>query len=257
MFTNSLKMIVALLVGVVAAGAWGIEGRAEEPGVVKAAEKHKVVKFKMTLIVDNMGMPRPTDDKTLMYADVKAPRCRREEKSNSFGVIDVDWLLILDGKKKLGLNVLTEKIADGVKEDDEKLALAKKEGCPRKDAKLFRLKEEYADDPIKHSRPLLEVFQELEKHKDAVVTKEKLDGKEAVKYYREDGKKTYQLWVDAKTKLPLQYQWENLDPKITWVFSDFEWDPKLPTGFKDLDALFDTTPPKGYKLDDLTKKDNK
>jgi outer membrane lipoprotein-sorting protein len=125
---------------------------------------------------------------------------------------------------------------------------------PRKEAALGHVGEGY--DPIKKAQPLLESLRELEKHEDAVVTRDKLDGREAVKYHIEEGKRTTRLWVDVKTKLPLRYELRIVDhtpniPLNQWVYSNFEWDPEL-EGFKSLDDLFDTTPPEGYKVLDRT-----
>jgi outer membrane lipoprotein-sorting protein len=113
----------------------------------------------------------------------------------------------------------------------------------------------------KKAKPFLDNLRELEKRKDATVTKDKVDGLDAVKYYIEDGKTTTKLWVDAKTKLPIRMEFEVLDatpdiPLNKWVSTDFEWDPKL-KGFKSLDELFDTTPPEGYKVEDKTKQNDK
>jgi hypothetical protein len=130
-----------------------------------------------------------------------------------------------------------------------------------KEALRYCLTED-AIDPIKKEQRLLDMLRALQQHKEAAVTKDKLGDREALKYYLEDGKKTFQLWVDTKTRLPIRFELEILDPTPTsprkkWVFADFEWDPELPKGMKNLDALFDTAPPEGYKLDDRTKQDKK
>ena len=82
-----------------------------------------------------------------------------------------------------------------------------------------------------------------------------------MKYRVEEKFKTTILWVDAVTKLPVKLEHELTDPKILhpsvtcmkFTLTDFEWDPEL-KGFMNLDQLFDTTPPKGYKVDDLREK---
>jgi hypothetical protein len=44
---------------------------------------------------------------------------------------------------------------------------------------------------------------------------------------------------------------------MKFLLTNFEWDPEL-KGFKNLDELFSTTPPEGYKVIDLRqKKDEK
>jgi hypothetical protein len=82
-----------------------------------------------------------------------------------------------------------------------------------------------------------------------------------VKYRIEEEHKTSVLWVDAATELPVKLEHELSDPKILhptvncmkFTLTDFEWDPEL-KGFKNADELFSTTAPKGYKVEDLRKK---
>jgi hypothetical protein len=238
--------------------------------VVKEAEKHKLVKYKVLHTVDG----EPSDDARIngivAYADLKAPRYREEDRSelgnDGLKLMDSEVVTIHDGKKGQGLRLILEKIAPG-QEDHPVVREIKQSGSPRKEATLFRIGKPYDDLSINNkAKTILEVLHELEQHKKVTQTKEKLSGQETIKYTLEEGRKTYQLWVDEKTKLPLKYRLEMLvkepikdgptagaQERVVWVYTDFEWDPKLPKDIKNLDALFDVTPPKAYKLNDLTK----
>ena len=106
---------------------------------------------------------------------------------------------------------------------------------------------------------MLQNIRELEKHKDAVATKGKLNGREVLKYRIEDENKSTILTVDTVTRLPVKLEEEITDPKILhpmvtkmkFVLSDFEWDPDLKD--KTIDELFNTTPPEGYAVEDQRK----
>jgi hypothetical protein len=226
--------------------------------VIKAAEKHKLVKYKQTQTTEDKEQNLTASTDSVAYADLKAPRFRSETKILTFnGAIESVSVQITDGRKSRRLSTITEMaVPDAEKDPDKAKALAMyPHTLPRKEAHLSR--SEDGQDPKKKPQPFLENLRELEKHKDAVVTKDKLGGREAVKYYIEDGKKTTKLWVDARTKLPVRLEHEILDqtpniPLNKWVYTDFEWDPEL-KGFKSMDELFDTNPPEGYKVEDKTK----
>jgi hypothetical protein len=232
--------------------------------VVKAAEKHKLVKYKNAETAEvkpgtGSGNPSETSISTA-YADLQAPRFRQQfEKYLSLnGAIEVVMFHVHDVKKGRALHVLSETVTDDGKNDPKTAARLKgfPEGTfPRKDAILDAIS---VDPKGKKPQTFLEQLRDLEKHADAKATKDKVNGREALKYYLEDGPRTTQLWVDAKTKLPVRMEIEQLTSegpttKLTWRLTDFEWDPALPKGINNLDQLFDTTPPKGFKLTDNTK----
>jgi hypothetical protein len=237
--------------------------------VVKAAEMHKLVKYKVTQTTDDKRNGTASGE-SVMYADLAAPRYREERKGLTLNkTVEMAFILIRDGRKDRTLSMLTESVVPGAENDPDlaplgKAAIARRfrekyGDNGRKEATLARADEGY--DPTKKAQPLLESLRETEAHKDVITTKDKVRGRDAIRYFLEDGKKTIKLWVDAETKLPVQFEYQILDhtPDIAlnrWTYTDFEWDPDL-KGFRSLDALFDTTPPEGYTLTDRTKENNK
>jgi hypothetical protein len=213
--------------------------------VVKAAEKHKLVKFKETQTTETKDGGSGTTESTV-YADLKAPRSR-SESHNLFQDPD-------DRAKRIEeVNVSVQDATKG-----RWLMTGTHPGGKLKPPK----KDAWLGGCGKGKSTLLENLQEFQQKKGVISTKDKLNGRETVKYRFEADGNTTNLWVDAATKLPVRMEYEMVDPtpNITrnkWVWTDYEWDPELPKGFKNLDALFDTTPPEGYKLDDQTKKDKK
>jgi len=215
--------------------------------VVKAAGKYKLVKYKQVQTTDTKDLVGTTE--STMYADLKAARSRSEslnrfqDPDDRTKLIEEVNVSVQDATK--GRHLMTNTHPGG------------KLKPPRKDAWLGGGRAEG-----KKGKSILENLQEFQQKKGVTSGKDKLDGRETVKYRLEEDGNTTTLWVDRTTKLPVRMEYEMIDPtpNITrnkFVWTDFEWDPELPKGFKDLDALFDTTPPKGYQLDDQTKKDKK
>ena len=211
--------------------------------VVKAAEKHKLVKYKQSQTTDTKDMVGAATD-SIVYADLKTLRFRNESRhqfqdpDDRAKFIEEVTISIQDTPK--GRHLMTNTHSGG------------KVLPPRKDAWLGRVEGE------KKGKSFLENLQDFQQKKSVTQVKDKLGGGETIRYRLEDDKQTISLWVDVKTKLPVRMEQEFTDPtpEITrnkFVWTDYEWDPELPKGFKDLDALFDTTPPKGYKLTDATK----
>lgn len=130
---------------------------------------------------------------------------------------------------------------------------------PRKEAWLGRL----PGDP-KKCQTFLNALQDFQQKKGVTSGKDTLGERETIRFRCEDEKEiedatlTTTLWVDAKTKLPVREEFKisyktGMTTQI--VHTDFEWDPELPKGIKNLDELFSTKPPEGYALDDQTQKD--
>jgi hypothetical protein len=227
--------------------------------VVKAAQKHKLVKCKETVTTETKDGESGSIER-VVYFDLQSLRARKETRVLTLnGAVDSVSVQINDGPKGRFLATLSETVVAG----QEKSPRLKGFGEGYFPRRIATLQGGNADkDPKKKLPSLLDQLHALEQDKNVTVTKDKLGDWEAIKYYLEDGKKTHQLWVDKKTELPLRYELEVLDfapdiPRNKWVDTEYEWDPKLPKGFKDVDALFDTTPPEGYKLDDQTKADKK
>jgi hypothetical protein len=215
--------------------------------VGKAAEKYNLVKYKQAQTTDTKDLVGAPTESTV-YADLKALRFRSESRHQFMDPDD----------RTLFIEEVSLSIVDTP--NDRHLMTTTHPGGkvrpPRKDAWLGRVGGE------KNGMSFLENLQELQQKKGVIQVKDKLDGVETIKYRLEEHKQTVSLWVDAKTKLPVRMEQEFTDPtpditRNTFVWTDYEWDPKLPKGFKDLDALFDTTPPKGYALTDETKNDKK
>jgi hypothetical protein len=192
--------------------------------VVKAAQKHKFVRYRQQQITDTKAQSGACLDSTI-YADFTAPRLYSASRVNDPEGESV-LLSVHDGKHHLKTN------------------------SRRKAARLGFAPKDY--------KSLLCCLEEFQQKKGVTHEKCDLDGRPTVKYRHVEDKQNIILWVDAKTKLPLRLEQEfvNPSPGITrsaLVWTDFAWDPELPHGFISLDELFSTRPPHGYALDDQTK----
>jgi hypothetical protein len=236
--------------------------------VLKATEKHKLVKFTSTQSVETKDGSAVEPLVQTVYADLKAPRSRTVQwtPGHLSGALDFEFVSVRDARKEknVAIHIITETITEKGKTDPKLIEMLKdfeKIGVPRKEVAIDWAHGNLAPAQRELNKPLLENFLELEKHKDAVATKGKLGDKAVLKYRIEEEHKTTVLWVDKETKLPVRLEHETTKPEdlhpdytsTKYVLSDFEWDPEL-KGFKDLDELFSTTPPKGYKVEDRRKK---
>ena len=234
--------------------------------VIKAAEKHKLVKYTMTQADETKDGSSVIPSVQVAYADLKSPRFRLEQRDlgTMMGALDFESIFIRDVSKNVTMHILTEVITKKGKTDPDlikKLKGFEALGVPRKVVTYNKAYDDFTPATSDQNKSILENIRDLEKHKDAVPTKGKLKGKAVLKYRIEEEHKITLLIVDAATKLPVRMEYELTDPKILhptvtkmkFVLSDFEWDPEL-RGFANLDEVFSTTPPKGYKVDDLRKK---
>lgn len=235
--------------------------------VLKAAEKHKLVKYKINEDVESTDGSAIGGNIYLAYADLRSPRLRSTlSYPGSFsGAFDFESVYVRDNTKARTMHIITETITEKGKTDPKLIQILKdleKIGVPRKVATIGKGSEDQTPATRNEAKSILENFRELESHKEAVATKGELNGKAVLKYRIEEGKKTTTLLVDQSTKLPVRVEYEtteNLTPPIRlvkYVLSDFEWDPEI-KGFKNADELFSTTPPRGYKVTDLTKEGEK
>jgi hypothetical protein len=192
--------------------------------VVKAAQKHKLVRYRQQQITDTEARTGARVDSTV-YADFTAPRLYSESRVNDPEGESV-LLSVHDGKHHLKTN------------------------SRRKAARLGFAPKDY--------KSLLCCLEEFQQKKGVTCAKCDLDGQPTVKYRHVEDKQSIILWVDAKTKLPLRLEQEFTDPtpditRRALIWTDFSWDPQLPHGFTSLDELFSTRPPHGYALDDQIK----
>ncbi|MGL4461339.1 MAG: hypothetical protein ACRC1K_04240 [Planctomycetia bacterium] len=210
--------------------------------VLKAAETHKVVKFKSKVILTytRLANPDPETRRMTVYADLRSARLRQEDSEEVRGPFRLARYTVYDYLNDRRLTAYHNQPVDGV-------------GVGEKGAVLLVHSTERHTSPMtKTTFP--EQLRELETHKDSIVFKED----KSIRYTIVDGKTTTTLWVDATTKLPIRMVVEMEQPAVVLErlrieSTDFEWDPEL-QGFKSADDLFSLSPPEGYPLDDQTKK---
>jgi hypothetical protein len=97
-------------------------------------------------------------------------------------------------------------------------------------------------------RPMIESLREMQDDRTTTSGKDKLNGQDMIRYRNEKDGRSVTLWVDGSTKLPTRLESTLLHPDGTasyrFVYSDFEWDPKVP----DRNELFSLMPPEGYAV---------
>jgi hypothetical protein len=190
--------------------------------VVKAAQKHQLVRYQQQQTVFN------EENVSTCYADLTAQRLRSESHARQ-----PDGAPLLVG------------VQDSV----------------RQLATNSRQRTAWLGPTPKGFKSFCCSLEEFEQKKGVRQVKEMLGDLVTVKYYFEDGDQTSSLWVDARTKLPVRMEEEVTGPgenvlRNRSLWTDFEWDPQLPKGFRTLDELFSTRPPEGYTLDDHTREKN-
>ncbi len=234
--------------------------------VLKEAEKHRLVKYKMTQKDEVKSGENISPLTQTVYADLKAPRSRMLVwmPGHLSGAVDFESVYIHDQAKNLAFHKITETITEKGKTDPATIKLLKgfeKIGMPRKEVTLFEAQGDFTPATAEMNKPILDNLRALEKSKDAKASKDKFQDKPCLLFRVEGDHKKTVLWVDETTKLPLKLEHEITDPKImhptvtrmTFTLTDFEWDPELKE-FKSIDDLFDTTAPQGYKVNDQRKK---
>jgi hypothetical protein len=189
--------------------------------VVKAAGKHKLVRYNQQQITD-LKEQRGTQVNSTIYADFTTPRLRSESRfdhpdgsATRLSIHDAERHLITDSRRKTAWI-----------------------GVAPKDYKS-----------------LLCCLEEFQQKKGVVQSPQKLGTLTTVNYYLEELHQTTSLWIDPRTKLPVRLEQEFMQPmpdvsrnKLVWT--DFAWDPELPSGVRNLQELFSTRLPEGYVLDD-------
>ena len=116
--------------------------------------------------------------------------------------------------------------------------------------------------------PLLERLRLWEINPTTTAADDRVDGVEAVRYTITEALKNRSreweykntLWVSKRTKLPIRVVRLTVPrtvgrdgavetfPGRRQTVPQFEWDPPLPAGFKDVDALFSLTLLPGYEV---------
>jgi hypothetical protein len=252
----------ALLLAALAWLTLGSSGSVALAEVLRATEQHKLVRFQMREITHQaVGV---LESKQTVYADLEAPRLRRESRNISMNdVIENNCVWVGDYQKDRLLRFVwyTLLVDEGRAKDAgqaKTIKLVKERGYPsKKQADLWRLKREdgtlYVFEDLLNGRPLLDNLREFQAHAETLSTNADLDGRTVLKYRLGKGKDATSLWVDPRTKLPLRIEIEKGHPfprvtKAQWVYMDFEWDPKV----SDPGQLFSTEPPPGYAVEDHT-----
>jgi hypothetical protein len=191
--------------------------------VVKAAGKHKLVRYREQQITDthdNLGAHRDS----IVHADLMAPRLRSESRV-AYPDGEAVSLSVHDGRRHLTTD------------------------ARQKTARL--------DPAPKGYQSLLCCLEEFEQKRGVVQGTDTLGALRVIKYHLEEEKQTTSLWVDAKTRLPLRWEQVLFEPAAAsrhrrLIWTDFAWDPALPPGCRSLDELFSTRPPVGFTLEDRT-----
>ena len=194
--------------------------------VIKAAEKHKLVRYREQQIT---GADDGTRRDSFVHADLTAPRLRSESRVE-YPDGEAVFLSVHDGRRHLTTDPR------------------------RKTARLDPAPRDY--------KSLLCCLEDFERKKGVVQGTDRLGELRVVKYHLAEAKQTTSLWVDPRTKLPLRLEQVFFDPaadsqRRRLIWTDFAWDPELPKGCRSLDKLFSTQPPDGYTVHDLTNEKQK
>ena len=228
--------------------------------VPKAAEKHKLVKYRIVFRHERKTQ-EAYEQVATAYADLHASRHHSEQRDLNWNeYVETRQVIVIDWTADRTLSTLVESLVPDkpVRKFFQEFPGTKADRFPRRVAILaraFALDFEPTNDQRK---PFLARLRDLAAHPKAVAGKTPAFGPAVTRFRIEDGPKTTELWVDAGTRLPVRMRYELFRPMeaetLRWTYTDFEWDPELPDGVKSLDGLFSVEPPAGYTLDDRTGK---
>ena len=217
----------AILIGVGALLLWSPAAPLALAEVIQAAERHKLVRYKMELTVKDQNGSH--SEIVTSYQDLQANRSREEHRPLTVKgeVEQLNLLHILDSTNNRYLMIYPQD----------------------KTAYLGTLQTK------QRLTSFMDALREMQDDKKTTSGKDKLDGLETLTYRYDENGHSGTLWVDGNTKLPVRFERKFLHPNGTNVFrfvcTDFEWDPKVP----DRAELFSLKPPEGYTVvDDQTKK---
>jgi hypothetical protein len=252
--------------------------------VIETVTQHQLVKFR----IHQTGEIKPelskfyrgnANNHYIVYADLQKPRLRLESPSaktlNDIAEQSSEEILDYAADRYLQIYrfdlVLFEKdttderqlhfireIQDR-KPDDNTLP-----GPHQRTARLFRVprpdpaknelhKKPYSD--MGKDRSFLDTLRTLQISADTVSADDVLDGLNTTQYRLTEGDWTSIVWIDPISSLPVRIEHEvshvagsETLATMKWVYTDFAWDPNV----ENIDALFSTEPPDGYKFEDRT-----
>lgn len=189
--------------------------------VLRTAAKHSLVRYQQQQIIDTPEHVGARLESTV-YSDLKTAR-RRTESRTAYPDGEAVLVSIQDSERQLMID------------------------SRRKTARLGRTPKDF--------KSFCCSLEEFEQNEGVTQVSEKLGDLPTVKYSFQKDNQTTSLWVDAKTRLPVRMEQALVEPTPdltrTWfIWTDFEWDPDLPAGIRNVDELFSTSPPKDYALDD-------
>lgn len=232
--------------------------------VIKAAEQHKLVRFRMKQTTDDRQVRLTGSGTSTVYVDLVAPRLRIETRTKTLNdVLDFRHIAVYDYRNDRFLAANSSvQVATKDRAKDEMQAIViemvEGKGLAKKSAVLSRIGRTKTDDikpmsDLGANRAFLDSLRGLQANKGTLFTTTDLDGREVAKYRLRDGNETSSLWVDPRTKLPIRIEFEIIDPspriaRNEWIYTDFEWDPAV----SDPAKLFSTEPPAGYTIEDHT-----
>ena len=221
--------------------------------VVRAAEQHKVVRYKFHWIGGHK-VGEPSESKGTVFVDLLLPRTRFESDPEPYG----------NGASLFQVTVHDRRTGATLNETNVSRRVAGNDGQERIEVQplfMTHFQPGGADDShsasirpiwgdilpvsgISAKTPFLDALRAIESRKETISTKDQLDGRVVVKFSAKEGSSSYTVWVDPETKLPVRI--ENAFPDSSQdgaisrlVCTDFVWDPKV----ADIEAFFRAEPP--------------
>ena len=180
----------AILLGTLAWFALGFSSSVAFAEVIKATEQHKLVRYQLRQIDDYKKHGAAESTRTV-HADLTRPRLRFEHKGTTLNkVLEFHSVMVQDNQKARFLKLISnvqivdESHADALQA--KVIKIVKEKGLANRKAYLYDLTQDDGtplnlDDLVK-GRTLLESLHELQSHADTVSTRDRLDGREVLKY---------------------------------------------------------------------------
>jgi hypothetical protein len=219
--------------------------------VIRAAEQHKLVRYKLEMIsAERPGRPRHETRETV-YVDLFRPRSRFESEPEP----------LADGTSRQDVTIQDQATREIMFQTSVSRRVVDEKGEPRilvqghgssirmsdldkQDRVSIRLSPpgafEFGDAP---ERTLfLDALSALQRHKETTSAKGRLSGHDAIIFSAKVGTARSTVWVDPQTKLPLRIEQSFLDggtglETIRSISTEFVWDP----AGADIEGLFQIT----------------